>query len=152
MRLDGVGLTAATLFGIALAANAAFMLIAPGAWYDAVPGVPTTGPFNQHFLRDIGLIFALLGGAVLLGVAQPAMRVVLWGAVALWLAGHAVFHLWEVMVGICGSAVLVRDFPAVSLPAIVAAALFFWAVLKPRERAPSHRAGGAVPAEVGATR
>jgi hypothetical protein len=152
MRLDPIGLTAATLFGIALAANGAFMLVAPAAWYDAVPGVPTTGPFNQHFLRDIGLIFALLGGAVLFGVAQPAMRVVLWGAVALWLAGHALFHFWEVLVGICGQAVLVRDFPAVSLPAIVAAALFLWAVLKPRERVPSILAGAAVTPEIGATR
>ena len=149
MRLDLICLTSAALFGIVLAANGVYMLLAPGVWYDAVPGVPTTGPFNQHFLRDIGLIFALLGGAVLLGVAQPAMRVVLWGAVALWLAGHALFHLWEVLAGICGGAVLVRDFPAVSLPAIVAAALFLWAALMSHTRTPSRQACGPVPAEIG---
>lgn len=151
MRLDPICLTAATLFGISLAANGAFMLVAPGSWYDAVPGVPATGPFNQHFLRDIGLIFALLGGAILLGVAEPAMRGVLWGAVALWLSGHALFHLWEVLVGICGKSVLVRDFPAVSLPAIVAIGLWFWAALVSHVRAPSRQAGGPVPAEMEAT-
>lgn len=92
-----------------------------------MPGVPTTGPFNQHYLRDIGLIFVLLGGAVLVGVSRPAMRIVLWGAVTLGLAGHAIFHVWEVLVGICAPSALARDFPAVSLPAIMAAALVLWA-------------------------
>ncbi len=117
----------AALFGVALAANGIFMLISPTDWYVAVPGVTTTGPFNQHFLRDIGLIFLLLGTAFLAGVVEAAMRTVLWGAAAVWLAGHALFHVWEVAVGICGPSALARDFPAVSLPAIVAAALAFWA-------------------------
>jgi hypothetical protein len=141
-RLDMACPAVATVFGIGLALNGAVMLAAPAAWYDTVPGVPTTGPFNQHFLRDIGLIFILLSGAVLVGVAQPAMRTVLWGAVALWLAAHAVFHLWEVLAGICGRSVLVRDFPAVSLPAIIAAALFFWAALVSRTRVPLRQARG----------
>ena len=98
------------------------MLVSPAAWYFAVPGVTTTGPFNQHFLRDIGLIFVLIGLAFLVGIARPAMRVMLWGAAALWLAGHALFHFWEVAVGICGPSALARDFPAVTLPAIIAAA------------------------------
>ena len=76
------------------------MLVAPEDWYVAVPGVTDTGPFNQHFVRDIGLIFLLLGGAFLLGAAQPHMRVVLWTAATAWLCGHALFHFWEVAVGI----------------------------------------------------
>ena len=84
-----------TLFGAALAANGVFMPVSPTDWYFAVPGVTTTGPFNQHFLRDIGLIFVLLGTAFLVGVAQTAMRTVLWSTAAVWLAGHALFHVWE---------------------------------------------------------
>lgn len=117
----------AVLFGLGLAANGVFMLVAPGDWYFAVPGVTTTGPFNQHFLRDIGLIFVLVGAALLAGVARPPMRVALWGASALWLSGHALFHVWEVAVGICGPSALARDFPAVSLPALIALALAIWA-------------------------
>ncbi|WP_407529477.1 hypothetical protein [Methylobacterium oryzisoli] len=133
MRASSTCLAGAALFGLALAANGLFMLVAPTAWYDTVPGVPTTGPYNQHFLRDIGLIFVLLGGAMLAGVVRRAMRIVLWGAVAVWLGGHALFHVWEVLVGICAPSALARDFPAVSLPAIIAAALVLWAA---RERAP----------------
>ena len=131
MRASPSCLAVATLYGLILATNGLFMLVAPMAWYDTVPGVPTTGPFNQHFLRDIGLIFVLLGGAVWAGVLRPAMRIVLWSAVTLWLFGHALFHVWEVLVGICAPSALARDFPAVSLPALIAAALVVWAKRAP---------------------
>jgi hypothetical protein len=68
------------LFGVALGANGIFMLVAPENWYFAVPGVTSTGPFNQHFFREIGLIFLLLGGAFLVGAARPQVRVLLWAA------------------------------------------------------------------------
>ena len=110
----------AVLLGLALAANGIFMLVSPEHWYVLVPGVTSTGPFNQHFLRDIGLIFVFLGGAFLVGAARPEVRVLLWGAAAIWLLGHALFHFWEVAVGICSPSDLARDFPAVTLPAIIA--------------------------------
>lgn len=117
----------AIVFGLGLAGNGLYMLADPARWYFAVPGVTTTGPFNQHFIRDIGLIFALVGLAFLAGAARPAMRVALWGASAFWLSGHALFHIWEVLVGICGPSALVQDFPAVTLPALIALALTAWA-------------------------
>jgi hypothetical protein len=46
----------------------------------------------------------------------------------LWLCGHALFHFWEVAVGICGPSALVRDFAAVTLPALISAVLAFWSV------------------------
>jgi len=122
----------AVLLGVALGANGIFMLVAPNEWYLAVPGVTWTGPFNQHFLRDIGLIFVLLSGAFLVGAARPQFRVVLWGAASIWLLGHALFHLWEVAVGICSPSVIPRDFPAVSLPAIIGALLTFWGIRQSR--------------------
>ncbi|MFK4870568.1 hypothetical protein [Novosphingobium sp. ZW T3_23] len=120
-------LALATMLGLGSAANSLFMLISPANWYFAVPGVTTTGPFNQHFVRDIGLIFLLVAIALLTGVARPASRIPLWSAAALWLAGHALFHFWEVAVGICGTGALVQDFPAVTLPAILTTALALWA-------------------------
>ncbi|MFA6114729.1 MAG: hypothetical protein WC729_12070 [Sphingomonas sp.] len=120
-------ITAVTL-GVGGLANGAFMLVAPADWYFAVPGVMTTGPFNQHFIRDIGIIFLFVGAAFLIGAARPDNRVLSWGAPTLWLGCHALFHFWEVAVGICGPSALARDFPAVTLPVILGTALTWWAV------------------------
>jgi len=118
----------ALLMGFLALANGVFMLVSPDAWYFAVPGVTDTGPFNQHFIRDIGLIFLFVGTAYLVGVAEPHYRVISWAAPTLWLGGHALFHYWEVAVGICGPSVLIRDFPAVTLPAALGVLLTLWAI------------------------
>ena len=106
-----------------LAINGAFMLVAPKTWYTLVPGVVDTGFFNAHFVRDIGIIQMFLGVLFVLGVKIKAARFELWAAATLWLTAHASLHLWEVAVGICGASTLLRDFPAVSLPALIGMAL-----------------------------
>ena len=79
-----------------------------------VPGVTDTGFFNQHFIRDIGIIQLFLGVAFVVGLLRPERRIGLWAAATLWLSAHALFHLWEVAVGICAPSVIPRDFPAVT--------------------------------------
>ena len=115
------------VLGVAAAGNGLLMLVSPLDWYFLVPGVTTTGPFNQHFVRDIGLIFLFIATALLLGAAKPQYPVILWAASTLWLGGHALFHFWEVAVGICEPSVIARDFPAVTLPAILGAVITLWA-------------------------
>jgi hypothetical protein len=132
--LKRLALGTAVTLGIAALANGTYMLVSPVGWYFAVPGVTTTGPFNQHFLRDIGLIFLFIAGAFLIGAARARYRVALWGAASLWLAGHALFHVWEVLVGICGPSALARDFLAVSLPALLGIAVTAWAVGDSKDR------------------
>lgn len=127
----------AVVLGVAAIANGIFMLIDPERWYFSVPGVTTTGPFNQHFVRDIGLIFLFLGGAFLLGTARPDLRIAFWAAPSIWLLGHALFHFWEVAAGICSPSALARDFPAVTLPALLGLAITFWAIADVRGAAPA---------------
>jgi len=133
--LKAICIAAAITLGIAAIANGLFMLVDPERWYLAVPGVTTTGPFNQHFVRDIGLIFLFLGGAFLLGAARPELRVPFWGAASIWLSGHALFHFWEVAVGICGPSALTRDFPAVTLPAVIGLIITLWAIANAQQTA-----------------
>ena len=64
----------AIVLGLVAEANGLFMLYSPNDWYFAVPGVTTTGPFNQHFIRDIGLIFLFVGNAFLVGTSRPQFR------------------------------------------------------------------------------
>ena len=116
----------AVALGIAAIANGLVMLASPEGWYGAVPGVTTTGPFNQHFVRDIGLIYLLAGAAFLAGAGRPADRLMLWAVPTLWITAHAIFHLWEVAAGISGHSAMARDFPAVTLPAVIGLALTAW--------------------------
>ncbi|MDC0707945.1 hypothetical protein POL68_05630 [Stigmatella sp. ncwal1] len=132
MNLTKTCIALSVLLGLGMVANGLFLLVSPNTWYLLVPGVISTGPFNQHFLRDIGLIFVFVGAAFLFGAARPPSRIFLWSAATLWLCGHALFHIMEVAVGICGPSALARDFPGVTLPAILAAMLTFWAISNAR--------------------
>ncbi len=118
--------------GLFLSANGLFMLVAPLAWYELVPGVTDTGFFNQHFVRDIGIVQLFLGVAFIVGLLRPERRIGLWTAATLWLSAHALFHLWEVAVGICAPSAIPRDFPAVTLPALIGIALTLWAIRRSR--------------------
>lgn len=120
-------ISVAVLSGVGAASNGLFMLLFPSRWYSTVPGVTSTGPFNQHFVRDIGLIFLLVGASFVAGAINSRHRIVLWTAGTLWLCGHALFHLWEVACGMSPISSLGRDFPAVTLPAVIALGLTLWA-------------------------
>jgi hypothetical protein len=117
-----------------LTGNGLVMLGAPLYWYETVPGVVATGFFNQHFIRDIGFIYLLIGLAFGLGWFRPMLRVVLWGGATLWLGLHAGLHFWEVAVGICGPSAIPRDFFGVTLPSLVGAVLTYWAYQHSRVR------------------
>lgn len=69
-----------------------FALFAGRRWYDSIPGVPDTGPFNPHFVADIGAAFTAAG----LGLAAFAWRPTLWPAALAgcgFLAIHALIHI-----------------------------------------------------------
>lgn len=125
-------LITAVVMGVLALLNGIYMLVSPADWYFAVPGVTTTGPFNQHFIRDIGIVYLFLSAALLIGAARPGPRVVLWAGATLWQTCHALFHFWEVAVGICGPSAIARDFPAVTLPTILSALLAWWAIVDAR--------------------
>jgi hypothetical protein len=82
----------AGILGLFNAANGLVMLFASSIWWDSVPGVPDTGPFNPHFVQDVGAAFLAAG----LAQGLRAWRPVYWPAAfagSLFLAAHAVIHL-----------------------------------------------------------
>ena len=102
------------------------MLLVPYGWFMRVPGVVETGPFNDHFVRDVGATY--LACAVGLAWAALDPRRGTSGAVvaAAFLIVHAAIH---VITPFCGTAppwlLLARDFPGVFLPAILAGWIAF---------------------------
>ena len=83
------------LFGLFHLVNGIWMVVAPEAWYAAVPGVVATGPANPHFIVDIGLAFAASGAGMIAGFATGARQATLALAGATWPTLHALFHIWE---------------------------------------------------------
>ena len=110
----------AWLLALFLIANGLFMLVAPEPWYLAVPGVTETGPFNRHFVNDIGVAFVVAGAGAAWAAWRPERG---WAALVAgtgFLLLHALIHLAEAATGHHGGADLLRDFAGVYLPALVA--------------------------------
>jgi hypothetical protein len=106
-----------------LSANGLAMLFAGLAWYGAVPGVTATGPYNPHFVRDIGAAYLVAG----LGHAAFALRPrQAWPALvaaAAFLTLHAAIHLFDAACGTRPLQDVARDFAGVFLPALIALGL-----------------------------
>ena len=113
----------AGLMALLFVGNGIAMLGAPLTWYDAVPGVPATGPFNPHFVRDIGCVYVM--GA--LGMAwfawRPAQGWAAMAATAAWLTFHAFVHVYDASCGATPLADFQRDFVAIYVFAAIPLAL-----------------------------
>ena len=88
----------ALVLGLLQLLNGLFMLLAPELWYHSIPTVPGTGPFNPHFVRDIGCAYSA-AGISLLWLARDAKA---WPAAlagSLFLVLHALTHVWDALAG-----------------------------------------------------
>jgi len=107
------------LLRLGLVANGLIMLAVPGLWYAHVPGVVDTGPFNGHFIRDIGAAYLVCGVALVWFAMQPAARPAAQIGAA-FLAVHALIHLWDTAAGRAAAEQLLVDVPTVLLPPALA--------------------------------
>lgn len=107
-------------------ANALWMLAAPARWFETVPGVVHTGPFNVHLVRDVGCAYLTIG--LLLGLAArwPRGGLPLAIAVAVFLVLHALLHVCDIVAGRLPVSHALTDLPLVFLPGALAVALAFW--------------------------
>jgi uncharacterized protein YjeT (DUF2065 family) len=103
---------------LALIVNGVVMLALPAWWYSVVPGVADTGPFNPHFVRDIGAAYVVAGAGLAWFLhdhrARPAAVV---GCAFLSL--HALIHVWDWAAGRENLVHLLRDGPAVIVPGLL---------------------------------
>jgi hypothetical protein len=109
----------AWLLGILCAANGLFMLFGPVAWYAIAPGVQSTGPLNQHFVRDIGAAYLVTGGALIWFALEVRARAAALAGGA-FLALHALVHLGDAIAGRESITHALADLPSIYLSAAVA--------------------------------
>jgi hypothetical protein len=118
-RLDAWGWLLFAL-GAGTLGNALWMLAGPMHWYAELPAaVPDTGPFNPHFVRDIGCAFFTVGVALVWAAFAPAWRFPLVVVAALFLGAHALLHVYDTASGNLPASHWWLDFPGVYLPALV---------------------------------
>jgi hypothetical protein len=117
------------VLGIAAAGNLAnglWMLASPHDWYWNLPAaVPDTGPLNEHFVRDLGATFTVLGVALGVAAVRPAASVPLVGLVMLFYVMHAGIHVFDTLRGLLPASHWLVDFPGVYLPALLMLAIVY---------------------------
>jgi hypothetical protein len=111
------------------------VVLVPRVFYDLVPGVDETGPFNPHFGRDTGAAFLVAG----FGLFWTARDRAAWPAglaAAAFLTLHALIHIWDGLAGRETAEHLVVDLP-ILLGTAILALWVAWAA-----RSAHHRQGG----------
>ena len=114
------------VIGVGAIGNALWMLGGPMHWYTDLPAaVPDTGPFNSHFVRDIGCAFLTIGAALCWAFFSPRFRFPLVATAALFLTAHAVLHAYDTLRGALDHDHWLQDLPGVYIPGILLPILAF---------------------------
>jgi len=117
-RLDAWG-KVFLLIGAGSVLNALWMLVAPEGWYQHLPAeVPDFGPFNVHFVRDIGCAYLTVGFALVWPTCGTTERFALVTVAAVFYAAHSLLHVYDTARGHVDALHWLLDFPLVHLPAI----------------------------------
>jgi AhpD family alkylhydroperoxidase len=121
----------AALLALALLMNGVAMMRAPLSWYGFIPGVAATGPFNEHFVLDVGA--AYVAAAASLAFAIGRLERTAAAPAAAFLVLHALIHLIPLQgalrlgqIFVCAPperAALLGEIVGVYAPALVALAL-----------------------------
>lgn len=109
------------VIGLVNILSASWMLIGPEHWYYNLPaGVPESGPLNVHFIRDIGCIFLLLGGGLLVtAFIFIEFRLPLFSMNTLFYTLHMFVHIHEIVSGRLRMGIFWADLPGIYFPALI---------------------------------
>jgi hypothetical protein len=108
------------LFSLLSLSNGAWMLLFPQSWYTDLPAdVPHTGPFNAHFVRDLGVAFLVSGLAFAWSARNIDRSYPVHIGLTIFFTGHALIHLLDIATGHLPTTHWLIDLPGVFLPALL---------------------------------
>ena len=99
--------------------------------------MPDTGPYNEHFVRDIGCAFATIALALGWAAFVPRWRPPLVVVGAVFLVAHAVLHVFDTLRGFLDAHHWLLDLPGVYLPALMLVPIALRALRRSRTHAPA---------------
>lgn len=101
-------------------ANGLWMLSTPLLWYNQVPAkVPDFGPYNEHFLRDIGCAYMMVGFALAWAARSVRVRLPLVVVGGMFHGFHALLHVYDTARAFVDHSHWLLDLPTVYLPAVL---------------------------------
>ena len=103
--------------------NGIWMFLLPRSWFDWMPGAAGTGPYNDHFVRDVGSAYLAVGAALALAAREPRAAFLLMIVVCSFMGLHALIHVQDVW---SGHGHLPIDLLGVITPAAICIALAAW--------------------------
>jgi len=126
-----MGRIIAGALALLLGGNGLVMLFAGLWWYGVVPGVTATGPYNPHFVKDIGAVYLMMGLSAAWFAWKPREGWPALVAATVFLTAHSAIHVFDAACGTKPLADVMRDFAGVYLPTLLALAIV---ARKPAER------------------
>lgn len=124
------------LFALGNLANGLWMLVSPAHWYINLPAnVPGTGPLNEHFVRDIGCVFTLIGLALGWAAFVPRARLAAMVFAAGFSFAHAVVHVYDTTRGLLPPSQWMTDLIPIHLPSVVMLAIAMQLAWEHRQQA-----------------
>lgn len=105
------------LLGVISLGNGLWMIVHAWSWFEWIPGVTDTGEANAHFIHDVGIAFTVCAIGLFwcarhLDIARPVFL-----GITLFIAGHALGHVVEIIAGLLPHSHWYIDIPLVFLPA-----------------------------------
>ena len=108
------------LFAVGNLAIGRWMLADAPGWYTGLPAkVPDFGPLNEHFVRDIGAAYVMMGVGAAWAAFVRSVRVPVVALVTVFYVLHALGHVYETATGRVGTDHWIIDFGPIYLPAIL---------------------------------
>ena len=108
------------LVGLFMILNGAWMMLSASHWFSNIPAdMIATGFANNHLIHDVGVAYFTFGvGLVWCGRHLTQCRPVYLG-VTMFMVGHALGHVIEILGGHLPASHWLIDFPLVFLPGIL---------------------------------
>lgn len=107
------------LMGASFGLNGASMMLAPDFWFQHLPGVIDTGPFNHHFVRDVGAAYLSVAAAFFLARRYPRAGAQLLLVAFIFLGLHGMVHVMDTLAGRMSWHHFANDSVTVILPALL---------------------------------